>query len=315
MLLSILAGMFLPGAAAVTAGFLAAAYPPFIFYSNMKLTECLFGFLFLLTCCLLTRTFRDRDNGSFIWAGIVHGISVLVRAPTLLFPAVMAPLILFTGLRKSLLKGFLLYAAIGAAIISAWSIRNYLALGDTLAVNTGSGTLLWYAVQDDAWNGDEIAVIYPTREYPELANLSRAKMESIVARRVVKRAITHPLWYSGKLARNFWRLWTLPIGKVMLARVSPRLAGLYQAAHYLLLAIALCGLLYISRNNFLAALPSLLYLFYVSLMHSVILGTPRYRLPYDYLMLMFAAGGLVFLYRALLEKKSAPSNGADPASI
>jgi hypothetical protein len=204
--------------------------------------------------------------------------------------------ILFAGLRKSLAKGFVLYLVISSAIISVWTIRNYCVLNDYLVVTGGSGELLWYAVQDDAWKGDVISVLDPLRDYPELRGLSRAKWESIVTKNVVKYALKHPVWYAGKLTKNFFRLWTLPIGKVMLARVSPALARLYQAAHYLLLIITFFGFLYITKDNFICALPSLLYLSYVSVMHSVLLGTPRYRLPYDQLLLMFTAGGLVFLY-------------------
>ena len=293
--------MFTPAIAAVS-GVLAALYPPFILYSNVKLTECLFIFLFLWECYYLTRAFKDRDNKSFIYSGLIHGVSVLVRAPTLLFPLFLFPVILFAGLRKKLLKGFVLYVVISSAIVSVWTVRNYYAVNDFLAVNTGGGWLLWYAIQDDAWNGDEIVELSPLREYPELKDLPRSKMESIVGRKVVKYALTHPVAYSRKMVKNCWRLWTLPIGKVMLSRVSRTYAELYQLAHYLLLVTGIFGLFYISKTNFIASIPSLLYLSYVSLMHSVILGTPRYRLPYDSLLLMFCAGGLVFFYNAVKNK-------------
>ncbi|OGS07968.1 MAG: hypothetical protein A2270_08800 [Elusimicrobia bacterium RIFOXYA12_FULL_51_18] len=302
VLLMLIAGMIFTPAVAALSGVLAALYPPFILYSNMKMTECLFIFLFLLECYYLTKAFKERDNKSFVYSGIFHGISVLVRAPTLLFPLFLLPGILFTGLRKSLLKGFVLYVMISSAIVSVWTIRNYYALNDFLAVNTGSGWLLWYAIQDDAWNGDEIVQLSPLREYPELKDLPRSKMESIVGKKVVKYALTHPGSYSWKMAKNFVRLWRLPIGKVMLGRVSPALAGLYQAAHCLLLITAFFGLFYISKSNFICALPTFLYLSYVSLMHSVIIGTPRYRLPYDHFLLMFFAGGLVFLYNRFKKK-------------
>lgn len=304
VLLMLIAGLLFTPAIAAVSGALAAAYPPFILYSNMKMTECVFIFLFLWECYYLTRAFKNRDNKSFVYSGIFHGVSVLVRAPTLLFPLFLLPVVLFTGLRKQLFKGFVLYAVISSAIISVWTVRNYYALNDFLAVNTGSGWLLWYAIQDDTWNGDEIAVLSPLREYPELKDLPRSKMESIVGRKVMKYALTHPGAYSRKMLGNFRRLWTLPIGKVMLSRVSRTYAELYHMAHYLLLATALCGLFYISRNNFVSSVPSFLYLSYVSLMHSVILGTPRYRLPYDHLLLMFCAGGLVFFYNTLKIKTS-----------
>jgi len=299
VLLMLIAGLIFTPAIAMFSGALAAAYPPFILYSNMKMTECLFIFFFLWECYYLTRAFKDRDNKSFAYSGVFHGVSVLVRAPTLLFPVFLLPVILFAGLRKQLFKGFMLYMVISSAIISVWTVRNYYALNDFLAVNTGSGWLLWYAIQDDAWDGDKIVELSPLREYPELKDLPRSKMESIVGRKVIVYALTHPAAYSRKMVRNLWRLWTLPIGKVMLSKVSKTCAGLYQMAHYLLLATALCGLFYISRSNFISSLPSLLYLVYASLMHSVIIGTPRYRLPYDALLLMFVAGGLVILYNAV----------------
>ncbi len=302
VLLMTLTGLIFPPAAALGAGLLAAAYPPFILYSNVRLTECLFMFLFLWECLLLTRAFREGDNRRFALAGILHGLAVLVRAPTLLFPLFLLPVVLLKRFR-GLLKGFVLYAAIGAALVSVWTVRNYYAHGGFLAVNTGSGWLMWYAIQDDAWDGDRIRELSPLREYPELAGLPRHEMESIVGRKVMKYALTHPVDYSLKLARNFRRLWTLPIGKVMISDISPLYGALYQAAHYLLLAAALCGSFMVTRSNIVPLLPALLYLAYVSLMHSVILGTPRYRLPYDHFLLMFCAAGLVFLRGAAVKLK------------
>jgi len=311
VLLMLIAGLIFTPAIAILSGALAAAYPPFILYSNMKMTECLFIFFFLWECYCLTRAFKDRDNKSFAWSGVMHGISVLIRAPTLVFPLFLLPVVLFTGLRKQLFKGFMLYVIISSAIISVWTVRNYYAHNDFIAVSTGSGWLLWYAIQDDAWNGDEIVELSPLREYPELSSLPDSQMSTIVGRKVIKYALTHPGAYSRKMIKNLWRLWTLPIGKVMLSKVSKTCAGLYQIAHYLLLVTALCGLCYISKNNFISSVPSLVYLLYASLMHSVIIGTPRYRLPYDAFLLMFVAGGLVFLYNAVSINRNKPSYPED----
>ena len=276
----------------------------------MKMTVS-FMFLFLLECYYLTRAFKDRSGKSFACAGVFHGMSVLVRAPTLLFPVFLLPAVLFAGMRKSMIKGFVLYVAVSSAIISVWTIRNYYALNDFLVVSAGRGSLLWYAVQEDTWNGDEIVVHDPLREYPELKDLPFTQRESLIAERVMKRALAEPGWYLRKMAQNLFRLWTLPAGKVMLARVSPGLAPLYQAAHYLLLAITFCGLFYISKSNFSCALPSFLYLLYASLMHSVVLAATRYRLPYDQLLLMFSAAGLVTFTAVLFPRGgSAVSPGA-----
>jgi hypothetical protein len=130
-------------------------------------------------------------------------------------------------------------------------------------------------------------------------------MESIVGRRVMKYALTNPFDYSARMAGNLWRFWTLPAGKVMISKISPVYADLYQAAHYLMLAAALCGLFMVNKQNLVPLLPSFLLLAYVSLMHSVILGVPRYRLPYDHFMLMFCAAGLVFLHGAVKKKRGA----------
>ncbi len=306
VLLMLIAGLVFNPAIALLSGVLAAVYPPFLLYANLKLTECLFIFMVLLETYLLTRSFKERDNGKFAYAGLVHGIGVLLRSSTLLLPAFLLPAVLFTGLRKSLLKGFAAYLLISSALISVWTVRNYRVFHEFLPVNTGGGWLLWDAVQDDVWDGDVMVELDPLREYPELKGLPRPEMENIVGRRVVARAIRHPLWYSGKMLRNFLHLWYLPVGKVMLAGVSRTAAAAYQAAHYLLLATALLGLFCLSKRNVFAALPSLVNLLYVSVMHSMVLGIPRYRLPFDPFLLMFFACGLFLLYGRLAGKSAAP---------
>ena len=319
VLLMLIAGLMFSPAVAVVSGVLVAAYPPFILYSNMKMTECLFMFLFLLECYYLTRAFKERRGKDVAYAGVLHGISVLVRAATLVFPLFLLPAILFVRRSKGMVKGFVLYVAISSAIISVWTVRNYYALNEFLVVSAGSGSLLWYAVQDDVWHGDEIVVPDPMREYPELKDLPYVKQESAIRERVIKHALADPVWYMGKMAKNFFRLWTLPSGKVMLAKVSPAMASLYQAAYYVLLAITFCGLFYVSGSNFAAALPSFMYLLYASVMHSVVIAATRYRLPYDQLFLMFSAGGLVFLYGRFVPARHPAAgvsrSGASPGTV
>jgi hypothetical protein len=106
--------------------------------------------------------------------------------------------------------------------------------------------------------------------------------------RMVKYAFSHPVAYISAIAPNAVRFWSLPVGKVLLAKRSHRLASGLQAVHLLLVFCSFWGLAILLRKTPNAAPIALLFV-YATIMHSITLPAPRYRLPYEPLMLLCAS--------------------------
>jgi hypothetical protein len=173
-----------------------------------------------------------------------------------------------------------------------WTVRNYRVFNEFIPITVGSGQLVWLSVQDDVWDGDRFVIQSQFREHKDLEHLPRRVWEKELTGRIFRDAAEHPLAYSKKLGRNFVRLWTLPVGKVMLEEHSKKLALAYKAVHISLMLLALYGII-ASVKNVPSIMPVLLFLIYLSLVHTALVAVPRYRLPFEPFVLIFLAKGIM----------------------
>jgi len=277
------------------AGVMAAVYPPMILYSNLRLSETLFTFLLVVEILLLIRWVATKESSYAIAAGVSHGAAVLCRSTVMFFPFFLLVLVLALKERKTLLKGFVFYVIISSCIVSLWTIRNYVVFREFVPVNRGGGYLMWFALQKDAWQGDKLVELSPVREYPDLEHLPMVAWDNILAKRVMQFAFHNPASYMRSMARNEAWFWYLPVGKVLLNERSHLLATLYQAAHLFFLLGAVLGLVWLPRGSYYALSPLLLLLFYAGAMHSIVLPVPRYRLPFDFMLILLCANGSLIL--------------------
>ncbi len=280
-------------------GLISVVYVPYILYSNIILTESLFSFFLALLCFLLIIALKREKIRDFIYAGISFGVATLTRGVSLFFPFFLFPLLIWK-FGKKFLKGFAIFFLVGYSVVGVWTARNYAVFKSFIPVSTGGGGLVWLATQKNAWKGDVLVELKPLDMdyFKDLRGLPWYEWEKIVARRTMAWALRHPLTYGSILFRNFLRLWSIPVGKVSLARKSGIAGRLYKIFFIFSVFIALFGilrgLLYPDAGAFIV----FLFLVYVSLMHSIVLPLPRYRLPFEQFMLVFFSFGLwrIYLY-------------------
>jgi hypothetical protein len=154
-----------------------------------------------------------------------------------------------------------------------------------IPVNVAGGHLLWFAIQPDAYNGDTVVELSPVREFPELANMPRAQWDGKMTSYMMKYAISHPISYISAIGPNVLRFWSLPVGKVLLANHSQSLARAYKIIHVIFICCAFIGLILLLQNSPGAAPIAILFL-YATVMHSITVPAPRYRLPYEPLLII-----------------------------
>ena len=301
LLLSAIAARIFGPAVGVTAGFFAALYPPLIIYSNIKLSETLFTFLLLLECLFIINALRSKGMRWLVYAGLVHGAANLCRSTNLLFPFFLAALFLLLRVEKKTWAGLAVYFIIGSAITSIWTVRNYRVFNTLLPVNVGAGHVMWLTIQDNAWQGDRLiepdtAKIH--EDYPETAGMPRYMWEKVVTGKIMEYALSHPAAYAKKLLANQYRFWAIPVGKVLTAEKSATAATLVQIMHTVFLGLFFAGV-YLARKNPAAASPALVFIIYSVITQAPVIALPRYRLPVEPFMLLFAAYAAVNLYAPL----------------
>ncbi|HEU5329625.1 MAG TPA: glycosyltransferase family 39 protein [Thermomicrobiales bacterium] len=146
-------------AVARLAALFAALYLPFAVYARLLLSETVFTFLFLLAFVALTlharrRGTRARVGWPLVMAGGAFGAAILTRGIALPFLAAI-PLWLLTvrqdGRRLPLrvvAAQSALVIAIAVALIAPWTLRNALAYGRLIPVDTTGGYNFWLGALD-----------------------------------------------------------------------------------------------------------------------------------------------------------------------
>lgn len=131
------------------AGLLAVIYPELFIFTGWLYSETLFTFLLFVLCYGLYRIQRTRGEKKWLWpvCGLLLGLLSLTRPNGLIVIGLFllwAIILVWRRVlpRASTLKGALLSALLGLAIIAPWTVRNYVVSHTFIPVATGDGTVM-----------------------------------------------------------------------------------------------------------------------------------------------------------------------------
>jgi tetratricopeptide (TPR) repeat protein len=146
----------------ICAGFIAAAYPLFIYFDNELLIPTLFIFLFMLGFAVLVRRDLNHISGvSWFSAGILWGCAAIARPNILLFLVVMLVWI-FRTIKKQARKA-VLFCVLGISIIVLpVTLRNYLVSREFVLIAWQGGTNFY--IGNNPYSDGYTAIIPGTRK-------------------------------------------------------------------------------------------------------------------------------------------------------
>ena len=267
-----------------------ALWPHFVFFAAVGLTETLFIALILAAfVCLYDR--RYALGSVFLVLAILTRPAIDFLAPILV---VLFSLLLHrerpsrTGFR------LLTYALIYVALMSPWWAYNYARYDRFVRLDLGGGMVLYTGNNPMNVSGGGVA--------PDDADL-RAFM---AIRNPVERDRAFEHAAVAYIEQHPWRFVTMmPAKLARLWRPWPY-ADEYQNTWIVLLSVtsalaafglALAGLAFTLRSHFVPLLPCLIYVAFLTAVHMVTIGSVRYRVPLEPMVLILAAAGLVELLR------------------
>ncbi len=125
--------------AGITAAFIAAVYPPWIYFDSAVMTASLIIFLNTAALAAIIKWFDHPQPGYIFLAGALIGLSALARPSALLFAAVVAVWLL----KRRLHMGAVLLAVGIITAIAPVTIRNVF-VGGEFALTTVSGGMNFY---------------------------------------------------------------------------------------------------------------------------------------------------------------------------
>ncbi|XXK21839.1 ArnT family glycosyltransferase [Arenicellales bacterium nBUS_48] len=280
---------------AILAAGICAVYPFFIFYSSLILSETLFLFLFVLFLCLLF----DEDS-SGVRQGISAGLMHLTKPIFFyFFPVIWLWQYFF---QKIPVRKILTIALVTGLVVSPWVIRNFLVF-DELVINTASsGHILWEG--NNPWNNT--GGVSGTFQNPDawlnvvpdgLTELEEDQWKENQAINFVKR---NPVVFVENGIRKFLRLWSL------WPNSAEHQSWIFKAISILsfgpMLLFSLIGVWALKENRREIALMVGL-VGYITLLHVVTLGSIRYRLPLESIMIVIASMTLKNFYKRYNQNK------------
>lgn len=303
-----------------------AIYPFFISELVTLYQEPVFMFLLLLTTWMLVR-YQERHSLKYVAiAGLINGLNALVR-PTNLLVAPAYAMLIFTnrGSTKHKLKVGATFVAITALVILPWTLRNYMQVGRCVPVSAFGGVTLWvgsqpytqgrwpwYAGQLDTPAGRAFAWAYEdacgVSWTSAVDGKALADLDACLAKVAIKNILQHPTTYLTLLTVHVADMWLLPhIGGCgacctifcpnALVKGPPlvHLLPLFRLGMYLMqlafVCLAVLGL--VAQRHNMRLLPIWAILLGTGTLYLFTKTEPRYRLPLEPFMIVFAVVGAI----------------------
>jgi 4-amino-4-deoxy-L-arabinose transferase-like glycosyltransferase len=301
--------------ATVAAG-LFCLYPSLVGFNFLILTETLFTFLlcsFVLTVVLLLQTGRMR----FAWlAGGLLGLAALTRSVMWPFPLLLIPLLLWkmpypVAIRLktvgALLLGYLL-------VMTPWVVRNTQLQHTLTVVDAMGGVTLrmgnyQYTPINRAWDpmtlhGENSIYDELRKEHPDASRWTEGQKDKWAQRKAVAYVVEHPgvtIHRSMIKFASFWGLErTIIAGWQQGLYHPPRWfvwlgTAVIPIAYVLVMLLASFGMSQTVAEGRGVHLFVLLVIAFITAVHTVAFGHPRYHLPLIPFLCIFASAAVMLV--------------------
>ena len=273
---------------ALVAGMLVAFDPFLIFFSSLLLTET----FFIAALLALLWTVHPMMHGAsatmplrrWLVVGLMAGVGVYVREAALGLTAMLLGLILVT--RRPLIAKTTWHSVIGAGVVVAiiiillvpWAARNSRVTGDWCWLTHRAGVSLYDGVRPEATGASDLADV---QQAPDVAHLTEVEWNDHFLRKSLAAIKADPMRILRLGGVKLARLWN-PLPNVDTYQSAPvrTLAGAWTIPIFVL---SIGGVMILSKRSggdgWRIAVFLLLPAMYISALHSLFVGSVRYRLP------------------------------------
>ena len=276
--------------------------------------ESFFTLLITAFALLLTRGWKDPKLVTFMLAGVVLGMTVMVRSTPIIYPAILLLLLLAAGRQRRNLRivtlRFAVFVVPMVLVIAPWAIRNFrltnrvIPTASVLGVSAQAGQY----INERLWTGKPFWILdrEASRERDKVAaqlgyafedgangyyqtfyrTQDELNFSAYLMQQVKESYIRHPALLVRSMLQNLANFWFG--GRTWMATA----ANLVVQLPYLMAAWV--GLQILRRRGKLwNALPVLGLMLGVVAVHLPILAQARYSIPFVPLLACFAAGAII----------------------
>lgn len=313
------------------AGLIACFYYELIFWtSGQILTEPLYTFLLSAAVYSLIRAGVSEKSVKLNYsiAGVLFGLAALVRPIALVITLGIGLLVLIISFfyhRKQSIH-FLIFTAVCFLIMQPWAIRNYFVFNQYLLTSSESGHVLWAGNNPEfdlyehpdfgRYGGYTIMFEPPADLQQELKGKSQMESDRIYSRRAQEHIFDHPGTFVIRALHKTWNMWRPAFSG---ASFQNKLVS--YTFYPILLLLSLTGIFLAWRSqtgkfsgaNFLLNLTKpigLLSVFLILhlLLHAIVNGEIRFRVPLWIALIPFASFAVVTIYNRVFDLKTRTSS-------
>ena len=272
---------------------IAAVYPVLVAADGALMSESLYGLLVVAALLAAYRQYDRRDVGSAVGLGALIGLAALTRSEALLLLPLLAWPLAVRGARKGARVGCLTLACV--LVLAPWTIRNLDAFHQVVVVSHNDSTVLagancpptYYGADLGGWDFGCISRRFTLREGVQADRWRSQGLHYAGAH--LQRL---PLVLLVRVLRT-WDFYQ-PRGQVSFAESRARWADeAGVAVYYVLLALAVVGLVIARRRAWILLVPVAL----VTLSSLLGYGLPRFRHAAEPSLVVLAAIALVAVRR------------------
>jgi 4-amino-4-deoxy-L-arabinose transferase-like glycosyltransferase len=301
---------------------IAAIAPPLIGFSVILLSETLFATGLLLCLWSMARLTLSAAAGGGLprllaWAaltGLSIALAVYVRPSWLLAaPGCAVLFALWMAKKHSVVRGLVPAAAVVLVAYGAlvpWAERNHRVTGHWVFTTLWVGPSLYDGFNPHATGDSDLKFVDDDRLSERMSEYDVDQHYRTEAWRFVREHPGRAAWLTLEKIKRYWMMW--PNAK-QFAGVLPKIA---IAAYFIPLLLAAVGGWLAGPRNVWAWTLTLGPILYFAAIHSLFLGSLRYRLPAEYPLCIASAVGLQLAWRYFNRgpNRAAGTTPASPAS-
>jgi 4-amino-4-deoxy-L-arabinose transferase-like glycosyltransferase len=280
---------------AMISAILYTFYLSFIFLPRLLATENLYCFLLLLFIFYFLKYLNRPQKGFIFLSGLFFSLAVLTRPVLFLFFVLIVPA-LFLAKERSIhfFKQLLLFIFIFFLPISVWSLRNYALFHRPILFSTHVGRSLYAS-----WNPYQ-GKIYGVWAYDEFdKSILTSTSDEVEQNKIFLHAALD------SIKRNPSKIPRLLLLKVLYfwSIFDWEIIGysVFNISYFFILPFSIFGMVQ-ARVYFSKNWPVYLLIFYTLMMTLAFYGSPRFRIPVEPFLIMFAGFNLDRGYQRLADK-------------
>jgi 4-amino-4-deoxy-L-arabinose transferase-like glycosyltransferase len=299
--------------AGLVAAAITAFYPALVLANSLLLTETVFTFL-LTACVAAVVTLLQRPRPWVAFAtGVLLGLAALTRSVVWPFPLVLAPLMAWcipTTVPRRLACCALLVAGY-VAVVAPWAVRNTRLQGVPVVVDTIGGMNLRmgnyeFTPHDRIWDavsrqGAQSWIVGLPPRPPNGGEWTEGQKERWAREQAVAFMRQHPgltLWRAAIKFSDFWALDRDYAAAIQRGLYHPPMWAAVVAtaamtlAFPLVIGLAIAGGCLKPPSDWRSHLVLIVLVLFVTALHTIVFGHPRYRLPLTPVLAVYAGAAV-----------------------